>query len=639
MRTSRARSTLVRLAIPLSTALALAACAGREPTPQGGPGGATPTGGAGGAGGAEPTASAGSGGATTSAAASGGAGTGTSTGTGTSSGTTTSTATGTSSGTTTSTATGTSSGTTTSTSTATSTDTGTTTSTSTSNGPPPAGEVPSDPVTLPLAGSHATYDVGPGLAYEEPDTVPWGALVAGDVVNVHARPAPYKWKLCLRGRGTADAPIVIHGVTDAAGHRPVFDFDGARTASGCNPGGGADVFDTSSKYSLEDYAGLVVRPGVSDPYGTKPAHLRIENLELVGARPGAKFTNLAGQVVPYIGSPAGVWVQPSTDVVLENDVIHDHGFGVFTMAKDGSLATACERIVLRSNRIHGNGVVGSYLEHNVYMQSTNPIVEGNYLGVTRPGSLGSSYKSRSSGEIFRYNWVEASARAIDWVEAQDQAQGVAAQADYGVDYAYGNVVVNDCALGACAANPIHYGGDQEGEQGTSATELVTKTPYRRHLFFYANTLVSRVGTKTAYHVTAFQPSLRATTIDAWDDVFAFTGDAHATWIDLAGQAHLVGASLVQGDVAPASDQAAAPNVAVTTTGLVHGDPRFVSAADLTPGSGSAALDAAKGPPAGVTLDPAYAELPVTRQPRLGTNGTSPRAARGPALDLGALEAK
>src|SRR4051812_7551082 len=40
----------------------------------------------------------------------------------------------------------------------------------------------SDPVTQAMSGSHATYDVGPGKTYEDPDKVPWGALVAGDVV-------------------------------------------------------------------------------------------------------------------------------------------------------------------------------------------------------------------------------------------------------------------------------------------------------------------------------------------------------------------------------------------------------------------------------------------------------------------------
>lgn len=144
--------------------------------------------------------------------------------------------------------------------------------------------------------------------------------------------------------------------------------------------------------------------------------------------------------------------------MIENNVIYDNGFGLFTMAKDGVLSEACKRLVLRNNRIYGNGVNGSYLEHNVYMQSTNPIVEGNYFGQVRAGSQGSTYKSRSSGEVFRYNYVEASARAIDFVHSEDQAAGIAAQPDYGTDYIYGNIIVNDHNLpNGGAYEPIHYG--------------------------------------------------------------------------------------------------------------------------------------------------------------------------------------
>ena len=505
-------------------------------------------------------------------------------------------------------------------------------------GTTPSGEaIPSDPVTPPETGSHKTYDVGPGKAYEEPDTVPWGALVAGDVVNIYYRDAPYKTKLCLRGQGTADAPIVVNGVTDASGHRPVFDFDGSRTASGCNPGGDDDIFDTSSQYSLEDYAGILIRPGVSDPYGTKPSHIVIKNLELRAARPGATFTNLLGQVVPFSDSPAGIWIQPSADVVIQNDVIHDHGFGVFTMAKDSTLDQACERIVLRSNRIYGNGVVGSYLEHNVYMQSTNPLVEANYFGVTRQGSEGATYKSRSSGEIFRYNYVEASARAIDWVHSEDQTPGIATAPDYGTDYAYGNIIVNDCSLGNCASNPIHYGGDNLGEQESVPEEFVPSTPYRSHLYFYSNTLVERVSQNDSWRATAFDLSLRKTHVDTWNNLFSFEGDSNFSWVELAGELSLLG-NFSYGMPAPASDQALMENYALSYGELnVGGDPMFASAADLHPGAGSKAIDAAVAVPLSAMPDPKYAELPVTMEPHLQTNGMSVRKVNGKAMDMGALE--
>ncbi|MGC4121198.1 MAG: right-handed parallel beta-helix repeat-containing protein [Myxococcales bacterium] len=500
----------------------------------------------------------------------------------------------------------------------------------------------SDPVTTAVsapAGSK-TYEVGPGKAYEEPDTVPWGALAEGDVVNIYFRAAPYRWKLCLRGQGTQQKPIVVNGVTDATGQRPKFDFNGARTASGCNPGGGDDVFNTASEWSLEDYAGIVIRAGVSDDWGTKPKWLQIKNLELTGAAPGNSFTNLLGQNTPYVDSPAGIWIQPSADVLVENCVIYDHAFGVFTMAKNGSLDEACERITLRNNRIWGNGRDGSYYEHNVYMQSTNPIVEGNYFGPTRPLSEGSTYKSRSSGEIFRYNYVEASARAVDWVYSEDQTPGIATQADYGTDFAYGNVIVNDCALGKCASQPIHYGGDNLGEQEDEATEFVPDTPYRSHLYFFNNTVVNRTTTQDAWRAFVFDLSLRTTTVDAWNNVFSFTGDTNFSWVQSAGRLNLAGTNLFFGaDVADARDTALAVNYTVTKgAALKNLDPKFVSATDLHPGAGSAALDQATGLPAGIAPPSAYVQVPVSMEPSLKANGMTARTQKGAALDLGAFEA-
>jgi hypothetical protein len=499
-----------------------------------------------------------------------------------------------------------------------------------------------------MTGSHATYDVGTGKTYAEPDTVPWCALVAGDVVNIYWRATPYKWKFALRGSGTQAAPIVVNGVTDSSGHRPQFDFNGARTASGCNSCGANNIFNTASQWSLEDYAGILVRGGVSDPYGYKPKWIVIKNLEMSGAKDANSFVNLSGVSTRYAGT-AGIWLQPSADVVLENNVVYDHDWGIFTMAKDDTLLEACERITIRNSRVYGNGVVGSYTQHNVYIQTTNPLVEGNYFGLLRAGAEGSSYKSRCSGEIFRYNYVEASARAIDWVYAEDSggetgstATGIATQPDYGTDYAYGNIIVNDCSLGNCAGNPIHYGGDNCGEQDDTSTLFVPSpyVPYRSHLYFFNNTVVSRVNQTDTYRTTVFQPSLRDTTIDAWNNVFMFSGTSRFAWVSSAGKVNLRGNNLVYGaTVYDASDLALPVNYAISKLGtIVSTDPKFVSATNFHPGVGSGAIDLGTGVPAGISTGTLCASLPANMEPPLKTNGLCARPQRGGAIDLGAMEA-
>jgi hypothetical protein len=308
------------------------------------------------------------------------------------------------------------------------------------------------------------------------------------------------------------------------------------------------------------------------------------------------------------------------------------------MSKNGTLLEACERITLRNSRVFGNGVLNSYLEHNVYMQSTNPVVEGNHFGLLRSGAQGSTYKSRSSGEIFRFNYVEASARAIDWVYSEDQTPGIATQADYGTDVAYGNVIVNDCSLGNCASNPIHYGGDNLGEQGTSATLFTPTTPYRSHLWFFNNTVVHKVTSAQSWRTSVFDLSLRGTTVDAWNNVFWFQGNSNFSWVELAGALNLKGNNLVFGATpAAASDSAAAANYSVTGAGSVTAaDPRFVGVTqgNYALGASSGALGLGTAFPTGVTPPAALVQWPLLVQPVMRANGTVSRAG---VTSLGAVE--
>jgi hypothetical protein len=496
----------------------------------------------------------------------------------------------------------------------------------------------SNPVTTAMIGSHQTYNVGPGQSYAEPDTIPWGNLQAGDVVNIFYRPGPYKWKLCLRGQGSKTNPIVINGVTDPSGNRPTFDFAGAKTASGCNPGGSNNIFTSTPAYG-ESLGGIVIKAGPSDPYATyKPQWIQIKNLAVGGAADGSSYTTLSGANVAY-GSAAGIYVLLAADILIENCVVTNNGFGIFTMAKDSILGSAVERITVRSNRIYGNGVVGSWFEHNFYIQSVNPVIEGNYIGQVRKGSLGSSYKSRSSGEIFRFNYVEASARAVDWVHSEDSQQGIAARPDYGIDYAYGNVIVNDfTSLGDGAGAPIHYGGDNLGEDEGPGTPPVNPTqPYRRQLYFFNNTVLNRASSSQSWRLSIFDLSLVNTTVDAWNNIFALYGTANFSWLQYAGKLNLRGNNLLFGTVVP-YDQADPAKYSITGAASVTvGDPLFV---DLNNGNlqlnpNSPAIDKSTAVPPG--LPATLTTLTLDYQPSPKANGLIARPVVGSASDLGATE--
>jgi hypothetical protein len=388
------------------------------------------------------------------------------------------------------------------------------------------GALPKDICTTALVGAHTTYDVGPGKKYPEADTVPFGTLVAGDVVNIYARAAPYNTKIGLRAQGTAAAPVIINGVSDAACNKPVLDFAGAKTARGS-----AAVFNATPQYG-ESLGGLVIKRGPDDPYGAyEPRYIIVQGLRLQGAHSGASYTTLTGKSLPYGAFTACLWVQHGEDFIFRNNVITDCGLGIFMMAKDESLSEATQRVNIANNRIYGNGVVGSYSEHDLYVQAANPLVEGNFIGPNRSGSVGSSYKSRSSGEVFRHNYVICTSRCLDFVHSEEQSHGIAKQSDYGTDYVYSNTLVSD------GPEAIHYGGDNMGEQNTNGITsevFVPPLPYRKHLRFWNNSYALSTAT---YRTHVFALSAQETQVDAWGNTFnlsAFKGNGYVSWVLWSG---------------------------------------------------------------------------------------------------------
>jgi len=331
--------------------------------------------------------------------------------------------------------------------------------------------VPTDVVTTALTatGSGTTYNV---YNDTDMDNVPWGALGRGDVVNIYWKSTPYmrKWGMGrnIANTGTAANPIIVNGVTDASGNRPRFNFNGATTAKGSNPsllagpyfGNTAyDMYEIGNIYNLEDYAGILIRGF----YRSSPEYIQIKNLEVYGAR--GSFTNISGATQNYILGTSGIRYQNGNDVLIENCIVKDCAWGIYTQTNGATTQDTINRFTLRNSFLTGNGLVNKETEHNAYIQCTNPVIEGNYFGPLLVGALGSSYKSRSTGEIFRYNWVEANARAIDLVEPENQESGTVGmydQVDSGIDHVYGNVIVVDddqMKSGNQVYHPFHFGSD------------------------------------------------------------------------------------------------------------------------------------------------------------------------------------
>ncbi len=346
-----------------------------------------------------------------------------------------------------------------------------------------------------------TFDIGPNWP-DTFETVPWGNLTAGDVVNIHYRTEPYLYKLGLSAKGTATNPVIINGVTGPYGERPILNFQGARTAPGS-----ANVFFRSPQFG-ESLGGVVVQRDADDPYsGPKPSHIHIKNLVLRNAK--GSYTALNGLTTSY-GVTACLYILNGADILVENTVMYGCGFGLFTMAKEGVLEQACERLTLRNSQLYNNGRANSWLEHNAYTQCAGMLAEGNYFGKLIATAQGSSFKDRSSGLVFRNNYVISASRALDLVHAEDQEQGVAIQPDYGIDLVEGNTLMVD------TSTAIHYGLDNWCEQETGDTVCVPPVLPRSYLTFRNNTVIY---TTTGWRNMLFDLSLRDTRVDAYNNRF------------------------------------------------------------------------------------------------------------------------
>jgi hypothetical protein len=329
--------------------------------------------------------------------------------------------------------------------------------------PCPAADASSG-AALDATGGGVRYDVCPTCPYTELTTIPWNRLTPGSVVNIFHRPTPYRTKIALRVSGSAAAPIIINGVMSAEGERPVISGDGAVTASS-NANSG--IYSDDEPQNGEALALILIkRSHTTDPFGYKPKFIVLRNLELRDTY-GRSYTAQNGKVKPYAPWVAGIWADVVEDLTLDNLLITDHAFGIFINNRNANNKVDSEtsrRIAVLNSQIFGNGRVGSYLEHNLYLQGVGCTLEGSVIGTLRPGAAGSSYKDRCAGSVIRNNTIECAARCLDLVNDESSSNSGVRDSptntspDYDVAVVSGNHIVSHSSI-SC----IHFGGDNLGE--------------------------------------------------------------------------------------------------------------------------------------------------------------------------------
>ena len=307
-------------------------------------------------------------------------------------------------------------------------------------------------------------DVGPGQDLADPTEVPWESLTPSTLVRIHHRSEPYRTKWVINTVATADQPLVVLGVPHpTTGARPVISGDQAVTRLELN-------------YWNEGRS--VVKIGGSNLPSDDlvPAHIFVQGLEIRSGRPGYQFIDESGATDFYSRNAAAIHAEIGAHLTIENCVLTNCANGLFAGSQVSDLA-------VRGNHIHGNGIEGSFYEHNSYTECLGILFEYNRYGPLRPGCGGNNLKDRSAGTVIRYNWIEAGNRQLDLVETDHQE--LRDDPRYRTTFVYGNLLIETENTGN--SQIVHYGGD-----GDDASWYRKGT-----LHFYHNTVYStRSGNTT-----------------------------------------------------------------------------------------------------------------------------------------------
>jgi len=356
-----------------------------------------------------------------------------------------------------------------------------------------------------MTGSHATYNAGPGKTYATLTAVPWLSLAPGDVVNIFYQATPYATKIGIQAVGTAAQPIVINGVTDANCNRPIITGENAVDSTDSLA---ANFWAASAPTTVEPLGAIIFIWGPTQAYATSQSYITIQNIEVTGATSANTFTNHSGQQVNYAPGN-GIYGVAVNHVTIQYDTVTGNDQGVFFNSQD--TARTSQYVTLRGNDIYGNGIANQDELHNIYVQGVRSLYEGNYIGSELSGAQGSSLKDRSSGPVIRNNYIVATARAIDMVDSEESPT-VLDDPLYDNGWVYGNVIVNNCAVGICSGDLIHWGGDS----GTTANY------HNGPLFFYYNTvIVENAPASSGFQFGIFDMPTSQQSVDVADNIIAF----------------------------------------------------------------------------------------------------------------------
>ena len=353
----------------------------------------------------------------------------------------------------------------------------------------------------------SVYVVGPDRQYERIIDCPTFDLQAGDTIKVYAKEEPYYEKFLLNGIGVEEAPIVLIGIPDEDGNKPIID--------------GIDAMSSLETAYWNEPRQLILVGQFDARFSD---YIIVDGFELRNANMLHTYTDDHQEVVRYAENACGIRAEYCGHLIVRNCDIHDNANGFQNGETDRE-----QYVTLESCHIYDNGAgpdPDRWLEHNIYAMGRDIHLTVQFCWFGELQNDGQQLKSRAETNIIRYNWIEGGKNSqLDLVDS-DYGDGVRANA-----YVYGNVIVKPAVTNN--SRMINFGGESQ------------ERPRKGTLHFFNNTCIVNSerdwGTRRLFDISSDSANVIAD-----NNIFYMNDNSYELW---AGRPNITGSNNWFSDIA------------------------------------------------------------------------------------------
>lgn len=302
------------------------------------------------------------------------------------------------------------------------------------------------------------------------------------------------------------------GVWNMAGPLPVIDGANALTSANMCPYGSQQFHEAFGVI-------FIGYPSGAGNQATQPANITVSKLRATGGLTTNNFTASAGTTQAYQAGVAGAFVQAGLNIILDGLELTVNQNGTFANYNTGtSPPLVTTNITLQYTHLWNNGSSSSFLFHQAYYEANGCTYTANWFDWMALNAEGVQLKTRCSGIVIRYNWIEPGGRTLDIVEAQNGCAagggypGLCAQPTYVQTFVYGNVFRGN------QGNPsglfwggFHYGYDSDVGNDRAGT-----------LVMYHNTGVLQLNSSSLFYATVYDLVTNSDTADDQNNILYAT---------------------------------------------------------------------------------------------------------------------